>query len=275
MITAGNIAATCSKSFSRNISGCGGASPPPGLIPKKSSYGKDLYKMLCCRQEGRHYLRRLAICPRSLFQRLEKIQAVKVRKNAGQGTEIRCRQVNSVVGYAPNVPNYLRGVPVSMIGQNRVRVQSSKVVSIVYNFTVNCGVSEETIINESVKLLSVINSMEKAGYRAGLSVMFSATKGAERYNIIVKVKDPGQYMDLRKLAYILVNPSFLRRHCFRAMETEQELREPWNRGYGGVTEGDVCKDIVKGTPALKDSKYIGFDDLLNRTPEEIEKSLLS
>ena len=206
---------------------------------------------------------------------LEKMQAVRVRKNAGQGTEIRRRQVNSVVGYAPNVPNYLRGVPVSMIGQNRVRVQSSKVVSIVYNFTVHCGVSEETIINESVKLLSVIGSMEKAGYRAGLSVMFSATKGAERYNIIVKVKDPGQYMDLRKLAYILVNPSFLRRHCFRAMETEQELREPWNHGYGGVTEGDICKDIVKGTPAIKDSKYIGFDDLLNRTPEEIEKSLLS
>ena len=117
--------------------------------------------------------------------------------------------------------------------------------------------------------------MEKAGYRAGLSVMFSATKGAERYNIIVKVKDPGQYMDLRKLAYILVNPSFLRRHCFRALETEQELREPWNHGYGGVTEGDICKDIVKGTPALKESKYIGFDDLLSRTPEEIEKSLLS
>ena len=113
-----------------------------------------------------------------------------------------------------------------MIGQNRIRVQSSKVVSIVYNFTINCGVPEKTIISESVKLLSVIGSMEKAGYRAGLSVMFSATKDAERYNIIVKVKDPGQYMDLRKLAYILVNPSFLRRHCFRALETEQELREP-------------------------------------------------
>ena len=131
---------------------------------------------------------------------LEKMQAVKVRKNAGQGTEIRRRQVNSVVGYAPNVPNYLRGVPVSMIGQNRVRVQSSKVVSVVYNFTVYSGVSQDSIIKESAKLLSIITSMERAGYRAGLSVMFSATKGRERYNIIIKVKDPGQYMDVRKRA---------------------------------------------------------------------------
>lgn len=206
---------------------------------------------------------------------LEKIQAVRVRNNAGNGTEIRRRQVNSVVGYAPNVPNYLRGVPVSMIGQNRVRVQSSKVVSVVYNFTVYSGVSQDSITKESAKLLSVITSMERAGYRAGLSVMFSATKGAERYNIIIKVKDPGQYMDVRKLAYIFVNPSFLRRHCFRAEETEQELREPWNYGYGGVTEGDICKNIVKDTPALKDSKYIGFDDLLNRTPADVEKILLS
>lgn len=34
MPTAGNIAAISSKPHSRNISGCGGASPPPGLIPK-------------------------------------------------------------------------------------------------------------------------------------------------------------------------------------------------------------------------------------------------
>ena len=53
---------------------------------------------------------------------LEKMQAGKVRKNAGQGTEIRRWQVHSVVGYAPNVPNYLRGVPVSMIGQNRIQI---------------------------------------------------------------------------------------------------------------------------------------------------------
>lgn len=206
---------------------------------------------------------------------LEKMQAVKVRKNAGQGTEIRRRQVNSVVGYAPNVPNYLRGVPVSMIGQTRQRFQSSKVVSVVYNFTVYSGVSQDSITKESAKLLSVITSMERAGYRAGLSVMFSATKGAERYNIIIKVKDPGQYMDVRKLAYIFVNPSFLRRHCFRAEETEKELTEEWNKGYGMVSDSNICRRIVNNTPALKGAKYIGFDDLLHRTPADVEKILLS
>lgn len=206
---------------------------------------------------------------------LEKMQAVKVRKNAGQGTEIRRRQVNSVVGYAPNVPNYLRGVPVSMIGQNRVRVQSSKVVSVVYNFTVDSGVSQDSIMKESAKLLSVITSMERAGYRAGLSVMFSATKGAERYNIIIKVKDPGQYMDVRKLAYIFVNPSFLRRHCFRAEETERELTENWNNGYGMVSDSNICRRIVNNTPALKVAKYIGFDELRGRTPADVERILLS
>ena len=206
---------------------------------------------------------------------LEKIQAVRVRNNAGNGTEIRRRQVNSVVGYTPNVPNYLRGIPVSMIGQIRQRFQSSKVVSVVYNFTVNSGVSQDSITKESAKLLSVITSMERAGYRAGLSVMFSATKGAERYNIIIKVKDPGQYMDVRKLAYIFVNPSFLRRHCFRAEETEKELTENWNNGYGQVSDSNICRRIVSNTPALKGAKYIGFDELRGRTPADVEKILLS
>ena len=44
MTTAGNIAAICSKSFSRNISGCGGAGPPPGLIPKNQVMEKIFIK---------------------------------------------------------------------------------------------------------------------------------------------------------------------------------------------------------------------------------------
>ena len=209
---------------------------------------------------------------------LEKIQAVRVRNNAGNGAEIRRRQVNSVVGYTPNVPNYLRGIPVSMIGQTRQRFQSSKVINIVYGAGAAYNIGPEQIASESSKLLSVINSIEKAGYRVGLSILYSRTNQdrSEREACIIKIKDAGQYMDVRKLAYILVNPSFQRRHLFRFTETVTEFSDPrWQDHYGYHVDKEYNKDLINRTPALKGSKYIGFYNLMNKTAEDVEKILLS
>lgn len=91
----------------------------------------------------------------------------------------------------------------------------------------------------------------------------------------VKVKDPGQYLDIRKLAYILVNPSFLRRHFFRLAETDPELTQSyWNIGYGFVLDDDEMKNVIKGIPSLKDIKYLSFEMIKGRNSEAIQKMII-
>lgn len=99
--------------------------------------------------------------------------------------------------------------------------------------------------------------------------------GKERIIFSVKVKDPGQYLDIRKLAYVLVNPSFLRRHFFRLAETDPDLTQSyWNIGYGFVLDDSEMKDIIKGIPSLKDSKYLSFEMIKGRNSEAIQKMII-
>lgn len=212
-------------------------------------------------------------------ENLSRIQAVRVQGSNKTGTEIRSRQCNGIVGNVPNVANYLKGVPNCMIRKERQKFSNSKVINIIYNCTVDGTVKGHTVAEESAKLLSIVSAAEKQGYRVGISVMVGAAvrvrSGKERIILSVKVKDPGQYLDIRKLAYVLVNPSFLRRHFFKLAETDPELTQSyWNIGYGYVLDDDEMKNVIKGIPSLKDSKYLSFEMIKGRNSEAIQKMII-
>lgn len=213
-------------------------------------------------------------------ENLSRIQAVRVQGSNKSGTEIRSRQCNGVVGSVPNVANYLKGVPNCMIRKERQRFSnSSKVINICYNCTTDGTVKGHTVAEESAKLLSIVSAAEKQGYRVGISVLVGAAvrtkSGKERIFLSVKVKDPGQYLDIRKLAYILVNPSFLRRHYFRLTETDPDLTQSyWNIGYGFVLDDSDMKEVIKGIPSLKDSKYLSFEMIRGKNDKEIQRMII-
>ena len=166
-----------------------------------------------------------------------------------------------------------------MIRKERQKFSNSKVINIAYNCTTDGTVKGQTVAEESAKLLSIVSAAEKQGYRVGISVMVGAAvrtkSGKERIFLSVKVKDPGQYLDIRKLAYILVNPSFLRRHYFRLTETDPDLTQSyWNIGYGYVMDDSEMKDIIKGIPSLKDSKYLSFETIRGKNDKAIQKMII-
>lgn len=144
------------------------------------------------------------------------------------------RQVrNGVVGYAPNVPNAIMGLPNSMIYTEKVNMKS-KTVSILYSICGNCGVKSHTFIRCGIALLNAVNALELSGYRVEIKILFFNAVGSnEKTRGLVTVKRYNEHLDLLKMAFPLANPSMFRRFGFKWIETQPELTDGYyNGGYG-------------------------------------------
>ena len=99
--------------------------------------------------------------------------------------------------------------------------------------------SAETIRTESVKVLQLVNRLEKQGYRVNLNVIF----GSEKRNTVVtkvRIKSSSQKLNIKQTAFPLVHPSMLRRIIFAVWERSEEC------SYGGFEYGygRVCNNYA-------------------------------
>ena len=147
------------------------------------------------------------------------------------------RQIrNDIIGYAPNVPNAIMGLPNSMINIKKIPVKS-KTVSILYSPTENCYVNTEEFIKSGVTVLNVVNSLELSGYRCNLKVLIMNAKNTsfnhdETFMSALQVKDYREHLDLLKIAFPFANPSLFRRFGFKALETNPDIKSYWGCSYG-------------------------------------------
>lgn len=131
----------------------------------------------------------------------------------------------AVVGCVPCVPNAVRNLPLSMLQTSKR--PSRPIIRLMINISTPHNTSANTITENAAKVLSAIKAVEAAGYSIELSVccytlhtpeyIFSRITAADAFTILVK--KAGEHLDIARLAYILCNPSFLRRHSFRWFET--------------------------------------------------------
>lgn len=165
-----------------------------------------------------------------------------------------------IVGYAPCVPNAILGVPNSMISTDRIP-SKVKAVTLTYAISVNAGWSVDTITRCGITALNIVNDLELDGYRVGLKVEFMSSKSSKELSIAtVKVKDWRQPMDLKKLAFPIVNPGMFRRFGFKWLETCPEVTDPsYCNGYGSpISNGsyDEHLKIYKGNGVIGDKEYL-------------------
>lgn len=156
--------------------------------------------------------------------------ALRVKAN---GSTLKTRPRNSVVGYAPCVPAAILGLPESMIATERTP-QKIKAVSIIYCSDASAGTATKEFLKCGAVVLNIVNELELKGYRVRLVNEFT---GAERDNeaLISRVvlKDWRQPLDLKKITFPLAHSAMCRRFSFRYTETQPELRNTgWRPGYG-------------------------------------------
>lgn len=179
----------------------------------------------------------------------------------------------AVTGFAPHVPNYIAGIPTAMITVREKRVQQ-KVMTICYNCGIRWQISSDDIIKATANLMSAAMQIEASGTRVNMYVISSGDnnggrKGEQFYYASVKIKEAGQAFDTLKMAYPLIHTSMFRRHMFRFIEVTPGLSKNFVGSYGSYGNSSARIATIAKEGGQKFDRLIDYDDIRNKTPEEI------
>lgn len=200
-----------------------------------------------------------------------KMAAAAVRLRGGSDGSRRAF-VDSVAGFTPNVPNYLRGLPCSMITASKVATKN-KVINLVYNQAANWMITTDELAEAGAKVLAAVVAAEKNGYRvnmyaAGIS---KSKSGLTNTALFVKIKDAASYITPAKIAYFLVNPSFLRRHKFAYLERQPLTGKDWkNYGY---PQNSIEKVRAAAAAVGISGACLTYDQVKNMTVQQIADAM--
>ena len=163
--------------------------------------------------------------------------------------------VQDVVGFQPIVANYLMGIPNSMVNSKMV-MKKEKVVTLNYCTAFSGAVSANTIEENCVTAFRIVKAIEAAGTRVDLNVfyvgyVYDYQTSTKRYNLIkLRIKGANERLNITKMAFPMVHPSFLRRILFRVIEVSPSFTREYAGDYGRVVSNDefveVFKDKLKG-----------------------------
>ena len=109
-----------------------------------------------------------------------------------------------------------------------------------------------------------------------MSVYEGTGRDKETVAAFVRIKDSGQYLDAKKMAYPLVNPSMLRRHFFRFIEKAEGITSKrWPSGYGRpVRDAAEVAELAKGA-GVRAGRVVSFYDIRTKSAPEIMQFVLS
>ena len=118
-----------------------------------------------------------------LFEKFKSLDKISIDKLLGNVIN-RPKEINDIVGFQANVPQYLLGIPTNMINQEPKRV-SQKVLNIILNIAVSCGVDKDEIQKVGNLYIQVLDLLEKAEYRVNLYVMQASESCSNYYYSLV------------------------------------------------------------------------------------------
>lgn len=154
--------------------------------------------------------------------------------NVDSLVKVKRSTVNDVVGFMPNVPNYVLGIPTNMIRDNRIMI-NSKVLNIFINVSAAWYVDKEDIKKNAAKYVCAINHLEEEGYRCNIYAGSAGERANKENLLVVKIKSDREPLNLAKMAFPLCHPSMLRRLKFKWMET---IPLDFGLGYGSTITND-------------------------------------
>ena len=150
-----------------------------------------------------------------------------------------------VAGFQCSVPRYLHGIPTNMIN-HKVVTKKQKIITITKSISYSFYVSKEKIEEESIKVLQLVNSLENQGCRVILNVMIISKKGDTIIANKVRIKNANERLNLSKVSFPLVHPSYLRRINIRWIERFEYTTKAYNECYGSPMKfSDFCEILGK------------------------------
>jgi hypothetical protein len=186
---------------------------------------------------------------------LEKMKKA-ILKIGQNETYKRPRTKNDYIGFAPNVPNYLMNQPINMINREK-QVNKAKTIHLIYSYGASSKVKPNDMIKGGINFISLVNSLEKQGYRVKIDILSSFTTTRTLACFTVNVKEYGQNLNLLKLTFPLVHPAMFRRVGFKWIETTPNLTDSdMVFGYGTPLSHIMGYNTKKEADYLRDHEII-------------------
>lgn len=175
---------------------------------------------------------------------------------------------DNVFGYVPNVPNAIMNLPKSMIYQKRAP-RKITTIDLIYFFTGSCSVESDEFIKTGIKLLNIINSLEKNNIRVKLSTTVYAGKTDKELAVsYVNLKSYREKLNLQKICFPIAHPSLFRRFGFKWLETTEQIGDRgWTYGYGRPPKRQDLEDSNFFTD--KNRKALIFNEIKDLSEEQI------
>lgn len=150
-----------------------------------------------------------------------------------------------VAGFQCSVPRYLQGIPTNMINQ-KVVTKKQKVITISKNISYSSKISKQMIEEESVKVLQLVNNLEKQGYRVIINAILISISRKDDIILCnkVRIKNESERLNLSKVSFPMVHPSYLRRILFKWIETFEYTTKPFDESYGLPTPCIAFNNII-------------------------------
>jgi hypothetical protein len=161
---------------------------------------------------------------------------MKIDKLFPQGQRI-ARSVDTS-GDEPDIDLYLSDEPEHMVTINEtINPQHGKVLRFLLSRTGACYIPAETMLNRGVAVGIAVETLMMMGFTVEIAIVFAVDQGGSSYEQYVPILHAGDPINLDTLAFMLLQPSVLRRLDFATEECEpQIIRETFgfhnNGGYG-------------------------------------------
>lgn len=172
-----------------------------------------------------------------------------------------------VTGGMVDVGAFLSGEPECMMTTREDTTRARKVVNILFNGSVSCGVGEKIMRLRGIAMLAFVDALESTQrYRVNLyySLAFGRSssdnaKGA----VVIRLLDPSHRYDPQAVGYALTHPTMFRRLVFSYLNTlDEATAATWgvnnsNYGFPGTLRS-LPTEIEDGTFASSECLHCGI-----------------
>lgn len=198
-----------------------------------------------------------------------KIENIKLKPHTKQMAQF------DMVGFQASVPRYLQGIPTSMINKKNIP-QKQKIITINKSISYHASIQIETIMENSIKALQIIQQLEAQGFRCNLNIIWGIRdnynlQDSKEINVLkIRLKSANERLNISKLAFPLVHPSMLRRISFKFVEVSPTFTlRSYTDGYGYPLKDEVNEDA----DCYKNNKEYFLPRFIDNIEEEIKNIL--
>lgn len=206
---------------------------------------------------------------------LSKLKSVNIKSISHSNDYIKnmLKAEKSVCGCLPNIPLYLIGAPNNMLNFKRVP-QKSRILNLVVNASVDYRITVNQIAEAGSNIASIIKELEKNKIRVNLYIACFVKSKDDYIGTLINIKKSSSPLNMLNIAYPLINPSMLRRHFTRYIETVPvEINKRFTRGYGSPIS---FKTMLEREPKLnkfKDAIVIDVQNMIGASVSDMVKTI--